>query len=611
MSEMSRFVIGIDLGTTNCAVAYVDLTKTEPNSNLLPDIHGFDIPQLTRLGHVEAKKTLPSFLYLAAEGELPPGSLSLPWKKDLSFAVGTLARDHGAKVPRRLVSSAKSWMSHGEVDRRAAFLPLGDTEMRRVSPVEAATSYLVHIRDAWDHVIAQQDPSLQFARQQILVTVPASFDPIARDLTIEATRLAGLPHVTLLEEPQAALYAWLASTGDAWRKEVHANDVILVCDVGGGTTDFSVIQVKDHQGDLVLERLAVGDHILLGGDNMDVALAHLAQQRLAQQGTQLDAWQSRELWHACRVAKEALLSDPGLQSFPVSVLGRGSRLIGGTIRTDLVRADIDVLLRGFFPECSITDRPQQRRTTGLREIGLPFAADAGVTRHLAEFLTRNAHSAGQNSGSFIRPSALLFNGGIFEATLLRDKLSSIVNQWLTADGAEPIRILRHQSLDLAVARGAAYYGLVRLGHGLRIRGGTARSYYVGIESSLPTVPGMAPPIKALCVAPFGTEEGTSQDVASREFGLVVGEPATFRLLSSTIRRDDPIGAMIDVYNDDEIRDLAPLETTLSGSGDDTGMVVPVHIRTHVTEIGTLEIWCVARDGERKWKLEFNIREDAG
>lgn len=609
-SETPRFVIGIDLGTTNCAVAYVDMANIDVGAHLSPDIQVFEIPQLTRLGHVEAKKTLPSFLYLAADGELPPGSLALPWKKDLSFTVGTLARDHGAKVPRRLVSSAKSWMSHGEIDRRAAFLPLGDTEMDRVSPVEAATRYLTHIRDAWDHVIAQHDPTLQFARQQILVTVPASFDPIARDLTIEATRSAGLEHVTLLEEPQAALYAWLASMGDKWRNEVHANDVILVCDVGGGTTDFSVIQVKDHEGDLVLERLAVGDHILLGGDNMDVALAHLAQQRLAQQGTQLDAWQSRELWHACRVAKEALLSDPDLQSYPVSVLGRGSRLIGGTIRTDLVRADVDVLLRGFFPECAANDRPQQRKSTGLRELGLPFAADAGITRHLADFLTRNAQSAGHNKGSFIRPSALLFNGGMFEATTLRDKLSNIVNQWLTADGAEPVRILRHQSLDLAVARGAAYYGLVRMGHGLRIRGGTARTYYIGIESSLPTVPGMAPPIKALCVAPFGTEEGTSSDVASREFGLIVGEPVTFRLLSSTVRRDDPIGTMIDVYNDEEIRDLAPLETTLSGAGDETGTVVPVHIRTHVTEIGTLEIWCVARGDERKWKLEFNIRDDS-
>ncbi|GMV38749.1 MAG: hypothetical protein AMXMBFR64_04650 [Myxococcales bacterium] len=580
--DTSRYIVGIDLGTTNTAVAYVD---TEGDGV----VHLLELPQLVRLGHVEARPTLPSFVYLANPGELPPGSLRLPWDGGAGDAVGVLARDHGAKVPARLVSSAKSWLSHGGVDRRAPILPLGleDAE-RRISPLDASARVLRHVRDAWNHLMG-----VRLEEQSVLLTVPASFDPVARELTMAAAREAGLDAV-LLEEPQAALYAWLGDH-EGWRKQVSAGDVILVCDVGGGTTDFSLIQVRDEGGDLVLERVAVGDHILLGGDNMDLALAHLVQAQLEEQGTRLDAWQSRELWHACREAKEALLSG-GAESHPITVLGRGSRLIGGAIKSDVWRDDVEaVVLDGFFPRCGADERPARRRAAGLRELGLPYAADPGVTKHLAEFLGRHAGAGAA--------TAVLFNGGVFRADALRGRVIEALDGWAREGGGASVKVLDGANLDLAVARGAAWYGLVRRGKGLRIRGGTARSYYVGVESSMPAVPGMAPPMRALCVAPFGMEEGTEAAVAEREFGLVVGEPVEFRFLASTTRADDRVGDMVDAR---ELSELTPLEVTLDEGAD--GQVVPVRIHVRVTEVGTLEVWCQSRGGDR-WKVELETRAE--
>ena len=593
----SRYIVGIDLGTTNTAVAYVDTADGDTAA-----VRMLELPQLVRLGHVEARQTLPSFLYLANPGELPPGSLRLPWDPGATDAVGVLARDHGAKVPARLVSSAKSWLSHGGVDRTAPILPLGleDTE-RRISPVDASARYLAHVRDAWNAAMAATDGALRLEEQSVLLTVPASFDPVARELTVQAARAAGLSQAVLLEEPQAALYAWLGDQGDGWREQVSPGDVLLVCDVGGGTTDFSLIHVHDDGGDLVLERVAVGDHILLGGDNMDLALAHIVQFRLEEQGTNLDAWQSRELWYACREAKEALLSGASSESHPVSVLGRGSRLIGGAIKTEVWRDDVEVVvLEGFFPQCTADERPKRRRTAGLRELGLPYADDAAVTRHLAEFLGRHG-AVGDKA-----PTAVLFNGGVFKAGMLQGRVVEVLDGWASDRGAEPVTVLSGANLDLAVARGAAWYGLVRRGNGIRIRGGTARSYYVGVESSMPAVPGMAPPMRALCVAPAGMEEGTEAGVDDREFGLVIGEPVEFRFLASNVRREDPVGAMVPLR--DEIEELSPLEITLPAEEGAAGQVVPVRVRVQVTEIGTLAVWCVSRDGSRRWKLEFEIRE---
>ena len=614
---MPRYAIGIDLGTTHSAVSYFNLEEGKargPAQSMLP------IPQLTAPGTVEARPLLPSFLYLPSGQEFPQGSLALPWNEAPSGIAGEFARSHGAKVPTRLVSSAKSWLSHPGVDRRAALLPWqAPEEVQRVSPVETSTRYLRHLREAWDHTFARtrEDAASAMAAQDVIITVPASFDAAARDLTLEAAKAAGLENIILLEEPQAALYAWLEAQGEAFRKKMKVGEVILVVDVGGGTTDFSLITVRDRAGDVELTRVAVGDHILLGGDNMDLALAHTLNQRLTAEGKKLDAWQFNALTYGCRMAKETLYADPSMERAPISIPGRGSSLIGGTLRTELPREDLDrILTDGFFPPSPASELPRVARRTGLAQMALPYAQDPGVTRHLAAFLTRQAQALANSpdapvnvSGkSFIHPTAVLFNGGVFKAGPLKARVMEVLNSWLTADGGQPAQELEGADLDLSVARGAAYYGWVRQGHGLRIRGGTARAYYVGVETAMPAVPGMEPPVKALCVAPFGMEEGTQADVPPQEFGLVTGEPTSFRFFASSVRRDDKVGSMVDeVVGSDEFEELAPLETTLPGTPAPYGDLTPVNLQAAVTEVGTLELRCLQKDGPGKWKLELNVR----
>jgi molecular chaperone DnaK (HSP70) len=528
----------------------------------------------------------------------------LPWKAPPDRLVGTFARDHGARVPGRLVSSAKSWFSHPGVDRRGPILPWSAAEdVAKVSPVAASTAYLDHLREAWNVRFGGKKADERLENQEILLTVPASFDAIARELTMEAAGKAGLKQVTLLEEPQAAFYAWLAIQGDKWRKQVKVGDTILVCDVGGGTTDFSLISVTDEGGDLVLSRLAVGEHILLGGDNMDLALAYAVAAKLPQGMEGLDAGQRVGLGYACRAAKETLFAEPRKSAAPVAVLGRGSRVIGGTIKTELHRDLLhSVLLDGFLPRCDPGDLPARGRRVGLSEIGLPYAADPAITRHLARFLGQQAGSL--HAGAMIQPSAVLFNGGVFKANELRQRVLDVLASW----AGRPVPELKSSDLDLAVARGAAYYGLVRRGQGIRIRGGVARSYYIGMETSAPAVPGVPPPIKALCVVPMGMEEGTEADIPGSELGLVVGEPAVFRFLSSTTRRDDPAGTVLDRWNPEEIQELTPLETALAAVDGAQGETVPVRLHSKVNEVGTLELWCQSTRDERRWKLEFNVRE---
>jgi hypothetical protein len=435
--------------------------------------------------------------------------------------------------------------------------------------------------------------------EEIVLTVPASFDAAARELTIEAAKQAGLHDVTLLEEPQAALYAWIQSVGDAFRKKVKVGDVILVVDVGGGTSDFSLIAVTEQDGDLQLTRIAVGDHILLGGDNMDLTLAH----HLAQ-GKNLDSWQFTALTYGCRQAKEALFADPKLKKAPISIPSRGSALVGGTIKMELTREDVTgVLIDGFMPKVSVTDLPRTARRTGLTQVGLPYAQDPGITRHLAAFLTRQSRIA--EGKSFVHPTAILFNGGVFKARVLKERVTEVLNEWLAKDSGTPLKELEGADLDLAVARGAAYYGWVRHGHGIRIRGGTARAYYVGVEAAMPAVPGFEPPVKALCVAPFGMEEGSKADIPPQEFALVVGEPTVFRFFSSSVRREDRTGDMIeDAARNEEFEEVAPIETTLSG---ESGKLVPVNLQAAVTEVGTLELRCLEKNGAGRWKLELNVR----
>ncbi len=609
--ETARYAIGIDLGTTHSALSWVDLQASDgekADQGVLP------VPQLTAPGTVEALPLLPSFMYLPHPDELAQGEQALPWTNGMAAPiVGEMARSRGAGTPIRLVSSAKSWLSHPSVDRRAAILPSdAPAEVERVSPLAASTRYLEHIRSAWNAA----HPEAPFEQQAVTVTIPASFDPAARELTAEAARNAGYGSPTLLEEPQAALYSWIQGSGGRWRKQVKAGDIVLVVDVGGGTSDFSLIAILERDGNLEPHRVAVGDHILLGGDNMDLALAHLVARKLQANGTQLDAWQMRALTYACRGAKEHLLADANAAAWPIVVPSRGSKLIGGSIRTELTRDEVTTFITdGFFPRVEASARPAVRTRAGLTQIGLPYAQDAAVTRHLAAFLARQAGATAALEGfngqvnpehSFLHPSAVLFNGGVFKSEILAQRVMDTINDWLYMEGAEPARMLEGADLDLAVARGAAYYGYARRGGGVRIRGGTARSYYVGVESSMPAIPGMEPPIEALCVAPFGMEEGSELELPGQEFGLVVGEPVTFRFFGSTTRRQDRVGEVLEFWGPDELQELNEIHADLPAEGRTPGDVVQVKLHALATEAGTLELVAVSREGQR-WKVEFDVR----
>ena len=585
----SRYSVGIDLGTTNSSVAEVDLA-IEPAGpgEPLPAPIPLEVPQMVARQEMAARQLLPSFIYL------PP-----PHEELGEFIVGTYARERGGQVPGRLVSSSKSWLSHPGVDRRSQLLPVGaDASTPRISPLDAAARILGQIRAGWEEAHAHEGLSL--GDQAVTLTVPASFDAVARELTVQAAAQAGLANLTLLEEPQAALYAWVEAAGDEWRKHVRPGDVILVVDVGGGTSDFSLISVGEDGGRLALTRLAVGDHILLGGDNVDLALAHVVSEKLRSQGTKLDSWQFAALAHACRNAKE-------IGTTSLSIPGRGSGLVGGTIRAEITKEELRRTVDAFFPDVDVAAAPATQRRTGLTTLGLPYAQDPAVTRHLAAFLRRGSGTLARRPGAtFLHPTAILFNGGVFKDGSLQERVASLVDRWVRAEGGAPLKLLRSASLDLAVALGASYSGLARRGRGIRIRGGTARAYYVGVEAATPAVPGFAPPVRAVCLAPFGMEEGSTVDLPQLEVGAVVGETASFRFFASSARRDDAPGAVVEAV--DDLEELPPIETTLPAADGSAGEVLPVHLRSHVTEVGTLELNLVSPAG-RAWKLEFSVRQE--
>ena len=592
----AKYIVGIDFGTTNSIIAY---TAADADIREDPAIQVLEVPQFISSGAVAAQEMLPSFIYLPDAMEMASDEKDLPWQDNVQQVVGELARNQGAELPQRLISSSKSWLCNTMVDRNQSILPWDSpAEVPRLSPVEASATILNHIRCAWNHTMAANDENLILERQEIYLTVPASFDAVARELTVKAAGMAGLPEIILLEEPQAAFYAWIQASGDEWREAVKPGDLVLVCDIGGGTTDFSLIQVSESFGSLELERIAVGNHILIGGDNMDLALAYAVANQMSASGTKLDSWQMRALWHSCRSAKEKILATSGNEAIPISVLGRGSGLIGGTLRTELTKNTVEqVLVEGFFPACGPEARPEAIPQTGIRETGLAYEADPAVTRHLAQFLGRS----GDHHAHL--PTAVLFNGGVMKSGLLQERVKEVLSSWQTD---AQLRGLESSSLDLAVATGAAYYGLARRGKGVRIRSGLNKSYYIGIAASLPAVPGMPTPIKALCVAPFGMEEGTTTEPTEREFNLIVGQPAKFDFLSSAVRTADEVGMLIEDW-EEEIESLTTIETTLDG---EYGTVIPVAIQIKLTEIGTLELWCVSRQDNSRWKLEFNVREKA-
>ena len=592
------YIIGIDLGTTNSIVAY-----TETQSESASDIRIFQIPQLVDAGVVETRDILPSFIYLPTSHEISAEGLALPWGTWSRLIVGEFARNRGAEVPNRLIASSKSWLCNTHVDRNKPILPWDAPEdVERLSPVEASAMILSHIREAWNYEMAGADDRLRMENQEILLTVPASFDAVARELTVQAAESAGIPNITLLEEPQAAFYSWIEAAGDQWRKRVETGDLVLVCDIGGGTTDFSTIRISESDGELILERIAVGEHLLVGGDNMDLTLAYAIARKLAESGNRLDSWQIRGVVQSCRNAKEQILSDPDISEYPVTVLGRGSSLIGGTMRATLARNELEsVIVEGFFPVCEASAMPQRQQKVGLQEAGLSYESDPAVTRHMAKFISQH-----QSETANVRelPTAILFNGGVMKPDAVRQRIMDVLGSWMPPASDASVRTLDAESFDLAVARGATYYGLARRGKGIRIRGGLNKTYYVGIAASMPAVPGMPAPVKALCVAPFGTEEGTDLYISDQVFTLVVGEPVRFDFLGSTVRQSDTAGSIIEDWQG-EIEEITTIETTLDG---ERGTAIQVTLEVRVTEIGTLELWCASVTGDHRWKLEFNVRE---
>lgn len=594
----AKYIIGIDLGTTNSTMAYSAMGEDRI-------IQQFKIPQIISSGVQDDNYSLPSFLYFPLEGEL---HASVIGETERPYCVGIFARDRGAEMPNRTIHSAKSWLCHSGIDRRAPILPLLDEEsVVKMSPLDACSEQLRHLKESWDSKM-----DAPFCEQQVLVTVPASFDPSARQLVQEAAAKAGFPEIVLLEEPQAAFYAWLAKHENDWRKILQVNDCVLVVDIGGGTTDFSLVSVQDREGDLHLERIAVGAHLLLGGDNIDFGLAHQAKAKLEEQGHSIDDWQLQALVHQCRKAKESLLSENPPKQVDLHVQGRGSKLIGGSLKTQVTLDEIhQFVVDGFVPLVSTQERSLTEHRLGIQQVGLPFAQDPRISCQLAKFLAMTGESESSAMDHFMMPTAVLFNGGTMKADALRQRFVALLNDWAKSLGKPAVKILPDVDYDFAVSCGAVHYGLVRNGQGVRIKSGTSRSYYIGVEDAAPAIPGVAPPLKALCVAPFGMEEGSELQFDQQEFALVVGEPATFRFFSRSIPKlsndESPqMGTAVKNWKT-ELTELHPIEAMLDKMESD-GKTIRVKLRSRVTELGMLEVWCVAPD-ERKWKLEFDVREN--
>ncbi|PTL78659.1 Hsp70 family protein [Vitiosangium sp. GDMCC 1.1324] len=595
-------IVGIDLGTTHCAVASVD-----PSKGPTAPVEDFPVPQLVRQGEVSPRSLLPSCVYVPAGHELATGSLRLPWGESGQHVVGELARWQGARVPGRVVTSAKSWLCHPGVDRSAPILPWGaPADVAKLSPVEASALLLSHMARAWNHA----HPEAPLSQQEVVITVPASFDEAARALTVSAARKAGLEKFTLLEEPQAAFYDYTARHRKDLAKSLEGVRLVLVVDVGGGTTDFTLVHAGVSPEGPMLRRLAVGEHLMLGGDNMDAALAKRVEEKLFPNGNRrLSATQWTQAIQAARTAKEALLGTQPPERYGVSLVAEGSRLLGGSLSTDLTREEAETLVMdGFFPRSGTQERPRRVSRMALQELGLPYAQDAAITRHLAAFLAQHAAAGfaalgetAPSEGALPRPDAILLNGGVFNSPRLSERLVDAVSAWWP--GAPRIRLLKHESLELAVARGAAYYGLVRRGHGLRIGGGAARAYYVALQR-----PADSSEQPVLCLIPRGFEEGNQVDIGERSFTLTLGRPVQFTLYSTTSDRIDKPGDVVTLTED--LKPLPPIHTVLKGAEGKTAEV-PVHLQAGLTEIGTLELFAVSNVADERWRLEFELRGTGG
>jgi molecular chaperone DnaK (HSP70) len=607
MEGLSRYLIGIDLGTTNSAVAYVDTSANLDASA----IRVLEIVQLTGPGEVRALPLLPSFLYFPTIEEVSSGTVSLPWEERPASIVGMMARDQGALLPGRQVSSAKSWLCQSAIDRTADILPReAEPPEPMVSPVEASARYLIHLRNAWNHAMAAEvasNPQQRFENQEIVLTVPASFDEEARELTVDAARQAGLRNLTLLEEPLAAFYAWLAEHQNVLGEHLQDGELVLVCDIGGGTSDFSLVRAHIQGRNVEFERTAIGEHLLLGGENLDLALALRVEQKL---NRKLSLGQRHALRIICSAAKERLLSEENIDRVPINILGGGRSVVGQMLSSELSRDEVtELLTSGFLPLTARDEIPLRTRAAGLREIGLPYVTDPAITKHLAVFLRQAALAMGARGISqspieqplpMARPDAVLFNGGFCIPAIARQQIAEAIVHWFGPGGGWRPKILSNQVMSSAVAMGAAYYGRVKRGAGLRVKAGSASTYYIGMRSEHG--------IKAVCVLPSGTDEGTTLPLLDREFSVLANRPVSFHLYSSTIRRDAH-GAIADL-DPEEVHGHAPLVTLLRYGKKLQQMELAVRLSVSFTEVGTLELWCESVNSPHRWRLQFELRRDA-
>jgi hypothetical protein len=590
-----RYILGLDLGTTNSAMASLD--TEEPAAR----IRTFAVPQCVAVGQIEARETLPSFHYQPVAGEVAAGALRLPWHgRDPGYTVGVFARDQGTLSPARLINSAKSWLCHPGVDRTADLLPWhGAADVERLSPVTVSSRYLQHYREAWD----AQHPEHPLAEQDLVLTLPASFDEVARELTVRAAQQAGLKRVVLIEEPQAAFYAWIDKHAESWDRLVSPGQKILVCDIGGGTTDFTLIRVRRGDDGLVqFHRVAVGEHLILGGDNFDLALAHHLERKLRGDG-RLEPRQWSVLVRSCRQLKEVLLGERPPANYTLALPGAGSKLIGGGLQVPVTQAEVaDVVLEGFFPFVPLDAKPSTSQS-GFQEFGLPYAPDPAATKYLAAFLAAHRHAGDDGTETAdhdpARPDLLLFNGGVFESPAIRQRIIDQLHLWFRGPSDNwSITVLDNERLDLAVARGAAYYGMVRRGQGVRIAAGLARTYYLGVEDR------DGP--RALCLCPAGLEPGQEVDLTQRQFRLLVGQPIEFPLFVSSTRLTDKPGDLIPIERE-QLRELPPIRTVLKAAKTTESAEITVIVKARLTEIGTLDLWCSEVGGRRSWKLLFDVR----
>lgn len=628
--HLNRYAVGIDLGTTNSAVAFVD--RGQQGNSQGQRVRVFDIPQLVASGEVGHHRVLPSFVYLPGSFELPAGSTALPWDPERSYAVGEFAREQGALVPGHLLSSAKSWLCHAGVDRTAAILPWGaSADVTKLSPVEASARYLQHIREAWNEVIAHGREDCLLERQLVVLTVPASFDEVARELTVQAARQAGFDRVILLEEPLAAFYAWFNGHAVGGSPPgMQPGQIILVCDVGGGTTDFTIVSVREGRAGLRFDRLAVGEHLMLGGDNMDLAIARQIEVRVLGQPGKLDARRWQQLCHQCRSAKETLLDDPRKPPMDVVVVGSGGKLIAGTLRVSLTSEEVDALiLDGFFPTVGLDDAAPAGRRSGLSEWGLPYVSEPAVTRHLAAFWRRHQDLLRKETGrTVLYPDYLLFNGGALAPASVRQRLTAVVQGWFQDQAGPDWRPeeLPNPRPELAVALGAAYYGLVRLGEGVRVGAGSPRAYFVQVaagdqpDDPVQTVSTPSPitgedsdeaadataGIPAVCLVPRGAEEGFAGELQQPAFEVLANQPVAFQLFSSTTRLGDEVGDIV-ALSPDEVTTLPPIRTVLRFGKKDSSRAIPARLAVHLSEIGVLELWCQAQQTPHRWQLQFDVR----